>query len=53
MAVFSKILSVDLPAGLVCEANGRNPEFDITFVADGEIPFPQHTSAASVKGLYA
>jgi len=48
MAVFSKILSVDLPAGLVCEANGRNPEFDITFVADGEIPFPQvilHTSA--------
>jgi len=41
MAVFSKILSVDLPAGLVCEANGRNPEFDITFVATARFHFPR------------
>lgn len=41
MPVFTRLLQIDLPASLVCEANGRNPEFEIAFSADGEIPFPQ------------
>ena len=41
MTVFSRFLRIDTPAGLVCEASGKNPEFAITLSADGEIPFPQ------------
>jgi hypothetical protein len=55
MAVFSRFLSIDIPAGLTCEPNGRNPAFEIAFAADGEIPFPQvilhtPTGAALIKG---
>jgi hypothetical protein len=41
MTVFSRFLRIDTPAGLVCETSGKNPEFEITLSADGEIPFPQ------------
>lgn len=41
MTVFSRFLRVDTPAGLVCDASGMNPEFEIALSADGEIPFPQ------------
>ncbi|MFO1119457.1 MAG: hypothetical protein U1E38_04840 [Rhodospirillales bacterium] len=41
MAVFSRITTIDLPAGLVCEASGRTPAFEIAFTTDGEVPFPQ------------
>jgi len=38
---FSKFLQIVCPAELYCEPTGRNPTFQITFSADGEIPFPQ------------
>jgi hypothetical protein len=41
MAVFSRILTVDVPQTLACEEDRKNPEFEITFTADGDIPFPQ------------
>ena len=41
MTAFSRFVRIDVPAGLVCEASGRNPRFEIAFGADGEIPFPQ------------
>lgn len=41
MAVFTRILGIDLPPSLTCEESGWNPAFEITFSADGEIPFPQ------------
>lgn len=42
MTVFSKIINVVLPTGLVCEErSGLNPAFEITFATDGEVPFPQ------------
>jgi Glycosyl hydrolase family 57 len=41
MTVFSSIISVDAPAGLVSQASGKNPAFEIAFTADGNIPFPQ------------
>jgi hypothetical protein len=42
MGVFSRLLDIDYPASLTCEAAGiGNPAFEITFGADGEIPFPQ------------
>ena len=41
MAVFSRLLRVEAPDDLVCEAHGRNPAFSIVFTADGDIPFPQ------------
>jgi hypothetical protein len=41
MMVFSRILDIDAPAGLVSQASGKNPAFEISFTADGEIPFPQ------------
>jgi hypothetical protein len=41
MAIFSRLVSITLPTGLVCAANGRNPAFTVAFAADGEIPFPQ------------
>ncbi len=39
--VFSRLLSIDLPAALECDDSGKNPAFEITFDADGFIPFPQ------------
>lgn len=41
MSVFTKFVRIDLPAGLACGKDGRNPEFEIAFSADGDIPFPQ------------
>lgn len=41
MSVFTKIVGIDLPQGLVCEAAGRTPAFQIAFTTDGEVPFPQ------------
>ena len=41
MTVFSRILDIDAPAGLVSQASGKNPAFEISFTADGAIPFPQ------------
>lgn len=41
MAVFSRLLRIDCPSALSCEAGGKNPAFQVVFVADGEIPFPQ------------
>jgi hypothetical protein len=41
MSLFSRIVSIDLPRGLVCEASGRTPAFEIAFTTDGEVPFPQ------------
>ncbi len=41
MAAFSRFLDIELPAGLTCEATGKNPAFEITIGADGDIPFPQ------------
>jgi len=41
MADFSRILSVNLPTDVVCDKSGKNHAFDISFDADGEIPFPQ------------
>ena len=39
--IFSRFLRIDLPERIICEPSGTNPEFEITFVVDGEIPFPQ------------
>lgn len=41
MSVFSRFLDITCPESLVCEANGKNPAFKITFCSDAEIPFPQ------------
>ena len=41
MSVFSRLSRVECPAVLSCEASGKNPPFEISFSADGEIPFPQ------------
>ncbi len=42
MGVFSRILTIDLPEDLKIETpGGKNPPFEITFSADGYIPFPQ------------
>ncbi|TVR96408.1 MAG: glycosyl hydrolase family 57 [Rhodospirillales bacterium] len=41
MPVFSRIVAIDLPEGLTCDANGRNPPFEVGFTTDGEVPFPQ------------
>ena len=41
MSAFTKILPVEYPQMLICKETGGNPEFEITFSADGEIPFPQ------------
>ncbi len=55
MAVFSRFLHIDVPKGLVCGANGRNPQFKVTIGADGEIPFAQvilhaHGGQELIKG---
>ncbi|MFO1431467.1 MAG: glycosyl hydrolase family 57 [Candidatus Competibacteraceae bacterium] len=39
--VFSRLPSIDLPTALECDNSGKNPAFEITFHADGVIPFPQ------------
>ena len=39
--LFSRFLDIHLPEPLTAEASGKNPAFDVTFTADGEIPFPQ------------
>jgi hypothetical protein len=41
MAIFKRFLHIDVPGTLLCEVSAKNPEFEITFSADGEIPFPQ------------
>ncbi|MCP5363731.1 MAG: glycosyl hydrolase family 57 [Hyphomicrobiales bacterium] len=41
MPVFSRFLTIDVPDNLTCEDSGQNPAFEITFTADGDIPFPQ------------
>jgi hypothetical protein len=42
MAVFSRILGIDLPTDLaIGNPGGKNQAFEIQFRADGEIPFPQ------------
>lgn len=55
MAVFTRLVSVDAPDSLTCDATGKNPAFQVTFTADGEIPFPQlivHTQSGQrlIKG---
>ena len=39
--VFTRILRIDLPETLHCDESGKNPAFSISFVTDGEVPFPQ------------
>nr|VFK19578.1 MAG: Glycosyl hydrolase family 57 [Candidatus Kentron sp. LFY] len=39
--VFTKIVRIDMPKTVTCDASRTNPAFEITFLADGEIPFPQ------------
>lgn len=41
MAVFSRFLRIHLPQTITAEASGKNPAFEITIDADGDIPFPQ------------
>jgi len=41
MAVFTRIVRIDLPPGVACDAAGRTPAFEIAFTTDGEVPFPQ------------
>lgn len=41
MAVFSQIERIEIPDELTADMAGRGPAFDVVFVADGEIPFPQ------------
>jgi hypothetical protein len=39
--VFSRFLRIDVPETVACDESGMNHAFDVTFVADGAIPFPQ------------
>lgn len=41
MSVFSKFLDITCPKSLDCGESDKNPEFEVTFRTDGEIPFPQ------------
>jgi hypothetical protein len=41
VTIFSRFVDVDLPSSLECGANGRNPAFEVTFAADGDVPFAQ------------
>jgi len=38
---FSRFMRIDVPAAVDCAANGKNTAFEISILADGEIPFPQ------------
>jgi len=41
-SIFSRITNVTVPTDLVCESStSRSPAFEVRFVADGHIPFPQ------------
>jgi hypothetical protein len=39
--IFSKFLRITLPDSITCGKSGKNPAFDISFTADGLVPFPQ------------
>ena len=39
--VFTRILGIDCPESVQCDASGKNPEFNIAFRTDGAVPFPQ------------
>jgi hypothetical protein len=39
--VFSRFVRIDIPDSIACESSGKNAAFEITILADGEIPFPQ------------
>jgi hypothetical protein len=39
--VFSRVVRIDLPDSVNCNEAGRSSPFEIRFLADGEIPFPQ------------
>lgn len=41
MRIFTRFLIIDCPPQVLCDPDGRYPEFQIRFVADGQIPFPQ------------
>ena len=41
MAVFSRFVDIDVPETLEADDTGKNPPFEVSFSADGEIPFPQ------------
>ena len=41
MPIFSRLIAINCPEKLTCEASGKNPAFVVQFDADGEIPFPQ------------
>ncbi|MDD5035997.1 MAG: glycosyl hydrolase family 57 [Methylococcaceae bacterium] len=41
MGVFTRLLRIDCPTQLDCEALAKSPTFRVVFTADGEIPFPQ------------
>nr|VFJ60182.1 MAG: Glycosyl hydrolase family 57 [Candidatus Kentron sp. FW] len=40
-SIFTKFLQIQLPEVLVCDASRTNPAFEISFLADGNIPYPQ------------
>nr|VFK54461.1 MAG: Glycosyl hydrolase family 57 [Candidatus Kentron sp. TUN] len=39
--IFTKFLQIDMPESVTCDASRTNSAFRITFLADGEIPYPQ------------
>ncbi len=41
MPVFSRFLGITCPQSLERDSSGQSPAFEITFTADGDIPFPQ------------
>ncbi len=41
MTAFSKFLHIEIPESVTCGQDGRSPAFEITFMTDAEIPFPQ------------
>jgi hypothetical protein len=40
-AIFSRLLSIDVPRELMCDDTGKAPAFTISFNTDGAVPFPQ------------
>nr|VFK63778.1 MAG: Glycosyl hydrolase family 57 [Candidatus Kentron sp. UNK]VFK70895.1 MAG: Glycosyl hydrolase family 57 [Candidatus Kentron sp. UNK] len=40
-SIFTRILHIELPETVTCDASRTNPAFRITFLADGKIPYPQ------------
>lgn len=41
MTIFTRFLAIHVPTTLECETTGTNPEFEVCFTSDGEIPFAQ------------